>query len=200
MQFNVAELLQEPIGSTRYYDLVEEISELDPELEPLVPLVGRVQLLRTNSGILAKGELSTAVRVTCNRCLEPIAQEVRFELEESFRPLTEVHTGRYIEPAEYEGADSDLDDDALVIDAHHILDLAEIVRQDLWTARPMVPTCNWDGVGQCPNLTQYLAELANLERTLGQSDPDEEQIDPRWAACCWNCKESKTKLILSVII
>ena len=37
MQFNVAQLLQEPIGATRTYELVEEIGDLDPELDALGP-------------------------------------------------------------------------------------------------------------------------------------------------------------------
>ncbi|MCB0046384.1 MAG: DUF177 domain-containing protein [Caldilineaceae bacterium] len=182
MQFNVAQLLQEPIGSTRRYDLIEEISQLDPELEALGPLVGQIQMLRTNSGVLVTGELSTALRVTCNRCLAPIAQEVRFQLEENFHTLTEVHTGRAIDPQEFEGTLAELEDDALLIDSHHILDLSEVIRQDLWLASPMAPGCNWDGEGQCPNLTRYLTELENLERASGQPADDEPPVDPRWAA------------------
>jgi uncharacterized protein len=182
MQFNVAQLLQEPIGSIRTYELVEEIAQLDPELEPLGPLVGTVQMLRTNSGILVTGELSTPLRVTCNRCLAPIAQEVRFQLEESFHPLTEVQTGRFLDPGEFEGSEAELEDEALRIDAHHILDLSEVVRQGLWLASPMIPGCNWDGPGQCPNLTKHLAELENLERSLDQGMVEDSSVDPRWAA------------------
>ncbi len=182
MQFNVAQLLQEPIGSTRRYDVVEEIDGLDDEMEVLGPLVGRIQLLRIHSGVLVTGELSTAVRVTCNRCIAPIAQEVRFQIEESYRPLTEVQTGRFIPPASFEGSEADLEDDALQIDAHHILDISEVVRQNIWLAIPMVPGCNWDGSGQCPNLTAHLAELVNLERSFEQGDPATDQIDPRWSA------------------
>ena len=100
MQFNVAQLLQEQIGATRSYDLVEDLTDLDPDLNALGPLVGRVQLMRTNSGILATGELSTALQMSCRRCLAPIVLPVRFRMEESFHPLTEVQTGRYINPEE----------------------------------------------------------------------------------------------------
>ena len=77
MQFNVAQLLKEPIGSVRRYELVEEVSDLDPELDVLGPLVGNLELIRIHSGILVTASLSTAVKVTCNRCLEPIAVPVR---------------------------------------------------------------------------------------------------------------------------
>jgi len=186
MQFNVAQLLKEPTGATRRYELNEATAGLDEELKFLGPLVGNVQLLRTNSGILATGALSTVVQATCSRCLEPIAVPVRFELEESFRPLTEVFTGRYLRPDEFEGSEEDLEDAALLINEQHILDLAEVVRQLIWTALPMYPGCNWTGSGQCPNLARRLAEIGGLEDVELYADTDarhdEATIDPRWAA------------------
>jgi uncharacterized protein len=184
MQFNVAQLLKEPIGAMRRYELVEDISELDPELAALGPLVGDVELIRIHSGILARANLSTALQVTCNRCLEPIATPVRFTIEESFRPLTEVHTGRYIAPDEFEGEEEDLEDAALIIDEHHILDLSEVVRQSIWLTLPMYPSCNWTGTGECPNYTRYLREVkATQEQAVEDvGTVDDEVVDPRWAA------------------
>lgn len=184
MQFNVAQLLKEPIGAVRRFELVEDISELDPELAPLGPLVGNVELIRIHSGILARANLSTALQVTCNRCVEPIAMPVRFTVEESFRPLTEVHTGRYIAPTEFEGEEEDLEDEALIIDEHHILDLSEVVRQSIWLNLPMYPSCNWIGAGVCPNYTQYLQDIRALQEESGEDirTGDDEVVDPRWAA------------------
>jgi len=184
MQFNVAQLLKEPIGAVRRYELVEDISELDTELAPLGPLVGSVELIRIHSGILARANLSTALQLTCNRCLDPIAVPVRFTVEESFRPLTEVHTGRYIAPHEFEGEEEDLEDAALIIDEHHILNLSEVVRQSIWLALPMYPGCNWAGAGECPNLTRYLSEVEATQELEAEdaSTSEEEVVDPRWAA------------------
>lgn len=184
MQFNVAQLLKEPIGAMRRYELVEDISELDPELAALGPVVGDVELIRIHSGILARANLSTALQVMCNRCLEPIATPVRFTVEESFRPLTEVHTGRYIAPDEFEGEEEDLEDAALIIDDHHILDLSEVVRQSIWLALPMYPSCNWTGAGECPNLTRYLREVRATREQAGEdvAANEDEVVDPRWAA------------------
>ncbi|KKK56119.1 hypothetical protein LCGC14_3067720 [marine sediment metagenome] len=186
MQFNVAQLLKEPIGSVRQYELVEDIGSLDADLDALGPLVGRVQMLRIHSGILVSGALSTAVRVTCNRCLEPIAAQVRLEFEESFRPLTEVGTGRYILPDEFEGATDELEDAALLINEQHILDLSEVVRQRIWLAMPMYPGCNWGGEGECPNLTVYLKNIRAVQEGMDITSPEgeletSEAVDPRWA-------------------
>ena len=184
MQFNVAQLLKEPIGAMRRYELVEDIGELDPELAALGPLVGEVELIRIHSGILARANLSTAMQVMCNRCLEPIALPVRFTVEESFRPLTEVNTGRYIAPTEFEGEEEDLEDEALIIDEHHVLDLSEVVRQSIWVTLPMYPSCNWTGTGKCPNLTRYLRELKATQEQAGEgiAMDEDEAVDPRWAA------------------
>ncbi len=190
MQFNVAQLLKEPIGSVRKFELVEDIGDLDEELDVLGPLVGDMQLLRTHSGVMVKGNLSTAIRVTCNRCLEPIASPVRLEFEECFRPLTEVSTGRYITPDEFEGESDELEDEALLIDEQHILDISEVVRQRIWLVMPMYPGCNWEGEGECPNLTAYLAsireEQEDLDVTVSEEmeaeDQESESVDPRWAA------------------
>jgi uncharacterized protein len=184
MQFNVAQLLKEPIGALRRFELVEDIGELDPDLAVLGPLVGNVELVRIHSGILARASLSTALQVTCNRCLEPIATPVRFTIEESFRPLTEVRTGRYIAPDEFEGEADDLEDAALIIDEHHVLDLSEVVRQNIWLALPMYPSCNWTGSGECPNYTRYLQDVKSTqERVDEDTDKSEEDVvDPRWAA------------------
>lgn len=185
MQYNVAQLLKEPTGAIRLYELSEDLTGLDPELDVLGPLVGTLQLIRTNSGILVLGDLSTAVRATCNRCLEPIVLPVRFQLTENFRPLTEVETGRYLRPDEYEGDTEDLEDEALLINEQHILNIAEIVRQNIWLALPMYPSCNWQGSGECPNLAKIGPdELADVRllRDDEPVEPDAKEVDPRWAA------------------
>lgn len=183
MQYNVAQLLKEPIGAVRRFELVEDISELDTDWSALGPLVGKLELIRIHSGVLARANLSTALQVGCSRCLEPIAMPVRFTIEESYRPLTEVKTGRYIAPEEFEGEEDDLEDEALIIDEHHILDLSEVVRQNIWLALPMYPSCNWAGAGKCPNWSRYLREMkASQMEPREDAGTDDEAVDPRWAA------------------
>jgi uncharacterized protein len=186
MQYNVAQLLKEPVGAVRRYQLNEDINELDEELTFLGPLIGNLQIMRINSGVLVTGDLSTAARVTCGRCIEPIVMPLRIQLEESFRPLTEVETGRYLRPDEFQGDSADFEDEALLIDEHHILDLTEVVRQNIWLAMPMYPNCNWEGAGECPNL---IAQRNALKAALQQEAADEDEtdvlpegVDPRWAA------------------
>jgi len=199
MEYNVAQLLKELTGAVRRYELMEDLSELDPELEFLGPLVGTLQLLRTNSGILATGELSTAVRVICNRCIEPIAMPVRFHLEESFHPSTEVFTGRALRIEEFEGDKDEWEDSALIIDEHHILNMTEVIRQNIWTAMPMFAGCNWAGSGECPNLTAHLNSLQGVRLIIEDEvkavteGQQADAVDPRWAALLELEKKQRTQ-------
>jgi len=196
MQFNVSQLLKDPIGSIRNYELIEELDDLE-EFETLSPLVGTVRMLRTHSGLLVSGELSTALRVTCFRCLEPVVMPVRFTLEEMFRPLTEVRTGRYIHPDEFEGTTAELEDAALIIDEQHMLNMKEVIRQHIWLAIPMNITCEKTGLEGCPDLETSLGGVeigfALESKTVSEKgnniilvdNMDEEveaPIDPRWSA------------------
>ncbi|MBX3052519.1 MAG: DUF177 domain-containing protein [Caldilineaceae bacterium] len=181
MQFNVAQLLKEPIGATRTYELDDSLIGLDPELVPLSPLTGTLQLLRTHSGVLASGRFDATVQADCGRCLEPIPAQIEVTFEESFRPLTEVTTGRYLLPDEFEGQEEELEDFALLIDDHHILDISEVLRQNIWLALPMVPQCTFADPEKCPNLAERLKEMAEVHADLADTEahPD---VDPRWAA------------------
>lgn len=191
MFFNVAQLLKEPTGATRTHELTEDISELDDELEPLTPLVGTIRMLRTHSSVLVTGELSVGLQITCNRCLGPAVIPARFQLEESFRPLTEVHTGRFIHPDDFEGEEDNLEDAALLISEQHILDLSEVVRQNIWLNLPMYPTCSTAGLEKCPekelnptgvNPEYEPADSGFVQNASVGSQLGEEQIDPRWSA------------------
>jgi len=181
MQFNVAQLLKEPIGATRTYQLDESLAGLDPDLTVLSPLVGTLQFLRTHSGVLATGRFDVAIQMDCGRCLEPIAAPVEAMFEEGFRPLTEVTTGRYLLPTEFEGEEDELEDSALIIDDHHILDISEVLRQSIWLGLPMIPRCQYAKPEECPNFVARLLEMDEGNEYL-EDDEDEPAVDPRWAA------------------
>ncbi len=168
MRYNVAQLLKGPTGASKRFDIREEIGNLDPELEPVVPLVGSVMLMRTSQGILATGKLRTALRTTCRRCLETAEVKVRVQLEEEFHPVVRIAEAPIddVPPEEY--------DEALLIDEHHILDLREVIRQGLWLAAPMEALCRPDCAGLCPR--------CGGNRNLSECVCEEAPVDPRWAA------------------
>jgi uncharacterized protein len=168
MRYNVAQLIKGPTGAFRQYDLEADIRNLDPGLEPVDLLVGSLTLMRTSQGILVTGKLHTRLRTECRRCLDPCDVDVKLEIEEEFYPA--VH----IAEAPIDDVPDEDRDEALRIDEHHILDLSEVIRQELWLAAPMEALCRPDCAGICPQ--------CGGNRNLGECQCDEPSIDPRWAA------------------
>jgi uncharacterized protein len=167
MKFNVAQLLKGSSGASLSYDLNEDITWIDDDLEILAPLVGRIILTRTVSGVLVTGHAGTMMRTACPRCLEAYDWEVDFELEEEFVSAVDIRTGASLPIPE------DVDP-GLVIDECHVLDLAEPVRQYLVIAQTTCPPCRADCAGLCPECGQNL--------NLGQCQCSETVTDERLAA------------------
>jgi uncharacterized protein len=94
--------------------------------------------------------------------------EVELDLEEEFHPVVHLNDVPLDDVAEEE------QDEALLIDDHHILDLREVVRQGLWLAVPMEALCRPDCAGLCPH--------CGGNRNLGECQCVETNLDPRWAA------------------
>ena len=149
MKFNVAQLLKAPPGTSREYELDEDISGIDQDLDVCAPLTGKVRFLRLGEGILATAQVKTQVRVHCRRCLADVEASVELHLEEQFRPSIDIISGRPI-PLE------DGQEEATRTDERHMLDLTEVVRQNLMLALPMSPLCRADCRGLCPVCGQNL--------------------------------------------
>ncbi len=167
MQFNVAQLLKEPTGATRKYDVEEPLDDLDPDLVIQEPITGKVKFTKIPRGVLVTGRVETVLEVNCNRCLEPFDQPVVIELEEEFHATTDLQTGASLPQPED-------DDSATFIDEKHIIDLSEVVRQDLLLELPSIPLCREGCRGICPQCGINLNE--------GQCDCPTESVDPRWEA------------------
>ena len=167
MKFNVAQLLKDSPGASLGYDLDEDITWIDDDLEILAPLVGRIILTRTVSGVLVTGQARTTMRLACPRCLELYERKVSFEFEEEFVSAVDIRTGASIPIPE----DADR---GMVIDESHVLDLAEPVRQYLVIAQTTCPPCRASCAGLCPECGQNL--------NLGQCQCSETVTDERFAA------------------
>jgi uncharacterized protein len=163
MRYNVAQLLKEPIGSTRSYQLEETFTGSERFAHRVS---GPVHFLRTHQGILVNAELEARVTLTCGRCLSDVTLPLTLQVEEEFFPVVDVATGRRLSlPAGSEG---------FRIDASHTLDLTEVLRQYVITYQPMKPLCSPDCSGLCPQCG------ANLNQR--NCSCDSAQRDPRWGA------------------
>lgn len=163
MQINVSQLLQEPIGSVRDYQVNEVIDSADDGKGYRVQ--GRCRLLRTQRSILVKCGLSTTMELTCSRCLSLFQQPLTLNFEEEYLPTVDVASGAPLPLSE--------ESSTFTIDEHHILDLKEAIRQYTLLAIPMKPLCREDCAGLCPNCGQNLNQ--------GRCDCPVQDIDPRWS-------------------
>ncbi|HZS87205.1 MAG TPA: DUF177 domain-containing protein [Chloroflexota bacterium] len=142
MDYNVSDLLRQPIGTTRDHDVdAEPCLTLDDDLAADV-MGGRVRLERTSGGTRASGVVRATVTLPCARCLEPVPAILEIPFEEEFAPSVDPTTGRPLPEPE--------DDLIFTIDAHQTLHLDEAVRQNLIAALPIQPLCRLDCAGLCP--------------------------------------------------
>ncbi len=138
MRYNVAQLLKEPIGSTRSYRLCEEFTDADRIMDSAR---GTVDMLRTHQGVLVNATLEIQDTMICGRCLGGTGLDYGLSIEEEFLPILDLNTGRSQELPENEAYGW--------IDANHDLDLTEVLRQYVMTQRPMKPLCRPDCRGLC---------------------------------------------------
>jgi len=161
MQINVSQLLKEPIGSTREYEVNETIDVAGGDYV----VQGEVKLVRTDRGILVKGTLQTVIEVTCGRCLSFFNCPLALNIEEEYFPTTDVVSGAWLplpEEASY-----------FTIDERYVLDLAEAIRQYMMLAIPMKPLCREDCAGLCSRCGHNLNQ--------GPCNCLPQEIDSRWS-------------------
>ena len=140
MQFNMAELLKESVGSTRFYKIDDSFAPL--EETRIEGASGSVKFTRTNGSILVAASLETTAQSGCSRCLTTYSQPVHIEIEEEYIPTVDMVTGKHLHPTEEP-------ESAYTIDEHHVIDLTEAIRQYAIVSLPMKPLCSETCRGIC---------------------------------------------------
>jgi len=135
MQINVAQLLKEPVGAKRNYEIDEMAGENNENR-----VKGNIELIRTSRGILAAGKFTADIKGSCSRCLGEAEKQISFIMEEEFFPVIDMVTGAHLHPPPEE----------FTITANHILDLNEAIRQYIIMATPTRLLCRPDCPGICP--------------------------------------------------
>lgn len=164
MRFNVAQMLQEPVGSIRWHRL----QEASASWEGLQAwhLEGWLKFTRTDLGIWALGRLTAEVSAECSRCLIHVKEPLDTEISEQFYPTVDITNGTVIALPMMEEA-------AFRIDATNELNVGEALRQTLIASLPMKPLCKEDCAGICAN--------CGIDRNQSECRCGEDQRDPRWA-------------------
>ena len=160
VQFNVATLLKEPLGSTREYAIEGRVLIDDQPRHGEV--CGRATFLRTSDGVLVTAELRGEERDACSRCLTEVAIPLALTFEEVY--LGGINPGSKLAASEREG---------FRIDEKHILDMEEAIRQAWTVALPMQPLCRTECRGLCARCGHDLNEGAC---------PCPPDVDERWSA------------------
>ncbi len=140
MYYNMAQLLKEPTGSTRDYEVDGSFVGPDGGMDRAQ---GWVRVIRTHQGIVVRAELETQVNLTCSRCLGRFELQSELTYEEESIPMNDPATGQTTESPEEADGEIHLDD-------QHVLDMAEVVRQYVLTAVPIKPLCCEECSGLCP--------------------------------------------------
>lgn len=156
MQFHVAMLLREEIGSSRRSPLVAE-----PPVRR-----GTVALIRVPDGVLVRAEVDVSMEEACARCLTLFAYSAHLEFEEVFAQQVDVVTGVRRPPGD--------DPEAFLVGLDHTIDITEAVRQYTEMAAAIQPLCRPDCPGFCP--------LCGRDLSLQPCVCDRTPMDPRWAA------------------
>ena len=137
MQINVSQLLKEPIGSERDYQVSGTVYITDNSNSSAVQV--NVKLTRTNRSILVKGKINTIIKIACARCLEMFSYPLALNIEEEYFPTSDISSGDLLPPPDEPGL--------FTIDEHQVIDLTEAVRQYALMAIPMKPLCRQDCSG-----------------------------------------------------
>lgn len=164
-RFNVAQLLQEPVGATRRYELDDQKLDLGDDLF-LRPVQGHVRLTRTQKGVLANADIHGKIQLECGRCLAELSQPLDFPFSEEFYQTVAVNTGAALPKPE--------EPDVFLIDETHKLDLGDAMREYALLNVPMTPLCQSDCRGLCAECG------ANLNEDPAHAHAEE--ADERFAA------------------
>jgi uncharacterized protein len=125
------------------------------------PIDLELRLESASEGVFVSGTAHAEIVGECSRCLEPIADEITVRLGELFA---------YPDTATV--ATTDEDEISRVVD--DLIDTEQMVRDVVVLELPLVPLCQEDCRGLCPECGERWADLA--------PEHSHETIDARWAA------------------
>lgn len=129
VQFNVSQLMQEPIGSRRSFRLDSEWLDMEGSA---TAVSGAIELLRTDESILATVSLTVPVTAMCSDCAREYIAPLSIAFSEEFWPeYDQINQISVTVPEGREGF--------RIVEGQ--LDLSEAARQYVEMAQPMRPFC-----------------------------------------------------------
>ncbi len=132
MHIDVRDLLAQDLGFHKTYQITGEQPDFD-EAVLTQPIDGEVTITRIESGLRVRGQISTALQLTCDRCLRSFVRPSRASFSQSY---SEKPTA----------------DDLPIVD--HQIDLAPLFQQELLVQLPIKLLDRPD----CPGVEGYEQE------------------------------------------
>lgn len=132
LKFNVAQLLREEIGARRSYHFCGEQLRLDHTLV-LREVCGTVQFTHTTNGVFVQVQATGLVRLTCVRSLEEFDQRIDLEVSDEFHSVIDIFSA--------ESLPRPTEEDPFFLDAFHVADIGEYIREYALLEIPMNPVC-----------------------------------------------------------
>ena len=143
LTLNVAGLLQEASGASRRLEIDGFFPDWD-EISLVAPTCGAVELARAGKGIVVRSELCATIELSCCRCLDAFDHDVLVQFEEIYYPVFDLATGQALR-LEFDNIDSEF-----LIENVDRLGLSEAVRQHIEISKPLMPRCQPECLGICP--------------------------------------------------
>jgi len=147
MKLDLSEIARN-IGMQATQKVEEACSPEELDLDCVSPIEGEIKFMNAGSLLLAKGKVSTEVRLQCSRCVTDFVIPIEAGIEEQFR-IEKVGDSIMALPMDEEEATAHLV-------SNNILDMQELIRQNLLTAVPIQPLCRPDCKGLCPTCGENL--------------------------------------------
>lgn len=165
LTYPTASLLAEAPGATRSWPIGPVDVDPGDDLPLAAPVSGRLDLARTNRGLLVRAAFGTALAESCSRCLRPISTPLDLSIDEEALPSVDLSSGQAIDTAE--------EPDVTRLTGDHQLRLLPLVVDAIVMAEPIAPLCRPDCPGLCPTCGRDLSEPGHEQH--------ETEIDPRLA-------------------
>jgi uncharacterized protein len=153
----------------------------DDEFSLLGPATFKGTLTRRGERFHLKGRVTATLQLSCGRCLTPFPKQVDTAVDLTYIPeRTTVVAPKEAVKAPGKGAKAPVvEEDVELVEEDldtayyrdHVLDLAEMLREQFYLALPMQPLCRPDCQGLCPS--------CGIDRNVDTCQCKTEWVDPR---------------------
>jgi DUF177 domain-containing protein len=140
LRLNIGFIIHQSIGYYRDFPFEFPIIHLKPDLD-LKNLIGTVRVTRTAQGLLVQAKMRAVTPVECVRCLADFEQPLEID-------FTEL----------YAFTSNSVTESGLYVPENGLLDLAPLIRDEMYLSIPISPVCKPDCKGLCPICGENLNE------------------------------------------